>query len=1185
MVWSQHLRTTTMESNSILSIMIFVTVVISEAFGSDPCTDYQELNQARRSSAAEVAAGHSLLCDNTLSAGWYRFISYVGGEIPTTCVEPYHCGTQVPIWMDGTLPTDSTVVNRTVCTNYGVPGDCCTSSWNIQVKRCVETQGVFYVYDLVPTFGCSQAYCAGTLPLCPEGEVYDQYNNICLETRHPVPCDFESIGTCEWHQQTTDDFDWAKQTAGNGNHLPTDGGRFLYVGTEGGQQPLDTARIIGPVIVPSVVQPCNMTFSYYFSGPDAGDLDVLTRQYYTGVQKPEWQQSAGTAEDWTQVTVSFQEQDPFQVIIQGVLGYGRDAKIAIDDISFSWDCVREVDGSVRLVDGARFDEGRVEIYYNHRWGTICNIGWTRTSADVVCAQLGYRASVWTDTRYPAPDSTPILLDDVTCDSRNKSRITECRTKPWENWSPLCNHDRDVSVRCVGQWHQCTPDQFVCDNAVCLPPTAQCDFTNDCGDGSDEGDCGRYPGRCDFQNNLCNWVQLKSDTADWTRGFGGSEAGVPLVDHQGLTDGYFLYVTAAKETTAFLLLPTFFISSGNNCSLLFHYYLDIDDANLSVRIASRTNARIEWQQSVSQGPNWVKQEVPIPDRTPFQVSFQGSIGTPSPGSIAIDDITLTPGCIIEYDGCTETSFTFKCGSGECISLDYVCDFQVNCVDGSDERLCDKEPGRCDFEEGFCSWSSGPSDIEFQRGRESTSTSGTGPPVDHTHQNPLGFYIFIDSSDNTEGQKAQLVSPVITDGSPCQFRFFYHMQGRNIGSLRVLVRNVEDESTQEVWRREGQQGRGWLFASVNIGTNNRKYQVVLEAIVGNGDQGDIAVDDVSFATYCPLHAEGKQDGLSSTSVIIIAVSIVAVVITGIVVTVITVYCRRKRIKKERYGNNTQNNSHQLGRLPARPQLEDSNVRTYEDLRRSTANNYESLHGAGGRPVEWSVTPRELKGQVEPDGAYAIPAYASSKDLFTMDSSSQASLVNNIVDMAATGKSDMACENNYTLLVDDRLQNFLKINGFVDCINIMAENQFTYETLQSCTEVDLINIGIPLAKAHAILSALRSEGDYENTRSNELVPSKYICPISNSVMREPVRSNDGCIYDRAAITAWYDRNGSTPNMKVSTLDLQTVDDLRQEIDQFRKRRQKRVNGRQTGHDARPDSAQSDSSRCATPMTDVDC
>eukprot|EP00058_Branchiostoma_floridae_P004010 XP_002589498.1 hypothetical protein BRAFLDRAFT_88357 [Branchiostoma floridae] len=879
-------------TSTLLTSLIAIIGLMCGAYSTDPCTDYRELNQVRRSSAAEVQAGHSLLCDNTLTKDWYRFISYVGGEIPTTCVEPYHCGTQVPIWMNGTLPTDSTVVNRTVCPNYGVPGNCCPFPWNIQVKRCVDTQGVFYVYELVPTTSCSQAYCAGTLPICPEGEVYDQYNDICL-----------------------------------------DGGHFLYVGSDTGQQPLDTARIIGPVIVPSVVRPCNMTFSYYCSGPDAGDLDVLTRQYYTGVERPAWQESAGTAGVWTQGTVSFQEQDPFQVILQGVIGYSRDVRIAIDDISFSWDCVREVDGSVRLVDGARFDEGRVEIYYNHRWGTICNIGWTQTSADV------------------------------------------------------------------------------------------CDFTDDCGDRSDESDCGSYPGRCDFQNGLCNWVQLKSDSADWTRGLGGSETGVPLVDHEGKT------------------------------------------AVVSLLHEHRR-------------------------RKP------------------------------------------------------VCSCRIK--DGSEARMAAK-----------CS---------------TRSYLAQTRRANHRKNNISGFYIFIDSSGSSEGKKAQIVSPVFTDDTFCQFRFFYHMQGRNIGSLHVLVRNVKNGSTEEVWRRQGQQGRGWLFGSVSIGTKNRSYQVLLEAVVGNGDQGDIAVDDVSFATYCTLHTEGDRDGLSSTTVTIIAVSSVAVVLVGIGLAVFIVYWRRKKIKKERYRNNNQNNSNQLGRLPARPELGDGNLRTYEDLRGRTTNNYESLIGAGR-----SVTQAE---RFEPDGAYAIPAYASSKDLFSVDTSSQASLVKNTVGMATAGN-----ENNYTMLVDDRLRNFLKINGFDDYINIMAENHFTYEHLQSCKEVDLINIGVPLAKAHAIMSAFRGEGTYEYTRSNEIIPSKYICPISNSVMKDPVRANDGCIYDRAAITAWYERNGCTPNLKDHTLDLQSVDDLREEIEKFRKRRQNRANNSQSGHDVRPDSAQSDSSRCATPMTDVDC
>ena len=44
---------------------------------------------------------------------------------------------------------------------------------------------------------------------------------------------------------------------------------------------------------------------------------------------------------------------------------------------------------IRLYGGQGDNEGTVEIYYNGRWGTICDFGWTITDASVVCAQLGY----------------------------------------------------------------------------------------------------------------------------------------------------------------------------------------------------------------------------------------------------------------------------------------------------------------------------------------------------------------------------------------------------------------------------------------------------------------------------------------------------------------------------------------------------------------------------------------------------------------------------------------------------------------------------------------------------------------------------------------------------------------------------------------------------------------------------
>ena len=44
---------------------------------------------------------------------------------------------------------------------------------------------------------------------------------------------------------------------------------------------------------------------------------------------------------------------------------------------------------MRLVDGGRPHEGRIEVCVNKAWGTVCSNGWGITDAKVVCNQLGY----------------------------------------------------------------------------------------------------------------------------------------------------------------------------------------------------------------------------------------------------------------------------------------------------------------------------------------------------------------------------------------------------------------------------------------------------------------------------------------------------------------------------------------------------------------------------------------------------------------------------------------------------------------------------------------------------------------------------------------------------------------------------------------------------------------------------
>ena len=44
--------------------------------------------------------------------------------------------------------------------------------------------------------------------------------------------------------------------------------------------------------------------------------------------------------------------------------------------------------TVRLVGGNSSYEGRLEVYHNGQWGTVCDGGFTDTAASVVCRSLG-----------------------------------------------------------------------------------------------------------------------------------------------------------------------------------------------------------------------------------------------------------------------------------------------------------------------------------------------------------------------------------------------------------------------------------------------------------------------------------------------------------------------------------------------------------------------------------------------------------------------------------------------------------------------------------------------------------------------------------------------------------------------------------------------------------------------------
>jgi hypothetical protein len=107
--------------------------------------------------------------------------------------------------------------------------------------------------------------------------------------------------------------------------------------------------------------------------------------------------------------------------------------------------------------------GRVEIFYNGKWGTICHDNWNAANARVVCRQLGYTYAVKALQGNDVPDGTgQIWLDNVRC-TGSELNLISCSHNGWGNEN--CGHHEDAGVECSSAGNSLQLFQFNRSNEI------------------------------------------------------------------------------------------------------------------------------------------------------------------------------------------------------------------------------------------------------------------------------------------------------------------------------------------------------------------------------------------------------------------------------------------------------------------------------------------------------------------------------------------------------------------------------------------------------------------------------------------------------------------------------------------------------------------------------------------------
>ncbi|KAJ7308087.1 hypothetical protein JRQ81_008593 [Phrynocephalus forsythii] len=446
---------------------------------------------------------------------------------------------------------------------------------------------------------------------------------------------------------------------------------------------------------------------------------------------------------------------------------------------------------------------------------------------------------------------------------------------------------DVEFRNCGRpcSQACRTEEHRCQRGGCVASDRLCDGTEDCWDGEDEGPVPSLPASaslslsfflckasfsaCPFESGWCGWEVAPHQSLNWTMHSsleGSLSPDGPTRDHTtNSRTGIFAAVSSPQPGLlggkAWLVSRGLRASKDAPCHLVLYLHLHGSGAH-RLNIYSQTEGSTELVRSRSGdlGNYWFREKVDFHGAETFRIILEGVVAVRHEGSVAVDDLILSPGCLVQSSNvslvpdpdpeptnpCSQEEFACQDGK-QCLASELVCNFKAECADGSDEADC----GATSFATGPGGWT------DLSVGRLQWTVQNASSRL-----SSAGISLHLQEGPGQMMSLARAATPVLgPSGLACALEM-----GFTAGPQGLLALAVADESlgtSRWVWYALGNGTSGWEHVRIHLGARARPFQLELlglEDLDGPGGFPLLGVRHVAFVDCDAGTALPKLSGLS-------------------------------------------------------------------------------------------------------------------------------------------------------------------------------------------------------------------------------------------------------------------------------------------------------------------------------------